>query len=360
MTRLSMRGRRGGIAGGVAVRAVAATLVAVTTFSVAGCGASIAELPLPGSYVPGPTYRVNIEFSSVLNLPDRAKVVLDGVDVGLLDSVNLVGTTAVAAVDIDRTVELPAATRAELRQGTILGEIYVSLQRPAPDAPQGGALQDGDTIPLERTDPADNVEDVLRGLSEVVAGGHIVDFQRSIDRFNRAIPPPETVDLINEKARQALTDLATNDDELDRILGAAETVFGSFAARTDTLDTVLTTGPERVGGLADALLVVVDALIDLGYMSRNIGDIINPVYGDLRDVVATLQPMVRTLATADLTAPMLASRMDALLRERLVPFFSSAPNVRVTSVSGPPAPGQAPVDRANEMIAVLRGIGFVR
>lgn len=345
---------------GIAVRAVAAGIAAVTAFSVAGCGASIADLPLPGNYVPGPTYRVDIEFSSVLNLPDRAKVVLDGVDVGLLNSVTLVGTTAVAAVDIDRTVDLPAATRAELRQGTILGEIYVSLQRPAPDAPQGGTLQDGDTIPLERTDPADNVEDVLRGLSEVVAGGNIVDFQRSIDRFNRAIPPPETVDLINEKARQALTDLSNGDAELDRILGAAETVFDSFRARTDTLDTMLTTGPDRVAGLADSLLVVVDSLIDLGYMSRSIGGVINPVYGDLRSVISTIQPMVRTLATADLTAPMLASRMDALLRERLVPFFSGAPNVRIASVSGPPAPGAAPVDRANEMIAVLRGIGFVR
>ncbi|MFC7958958.1 MlaD family protein [Rhodococcoides kroppenstedtii] len=342
------------------LRAVAAGIAAVTAFSVAGCGASIADLPLPGSYVPGPTYRVDIEFSSVLNLPDRAKVVLDGVDVGLLNSVTLVGNTAVAAVDIDRTVDLPAATRAELRQGTILGEIYVSLQRPAPDAPQGGTLRDGDTIPLERTDPADNVEDVLRGLSEVVAGGNIVDFQRSIDRFNRAIPPPETVDLINEKARQALTDLSNGDAELDRILGAAETVFDSFQARTDTLDTMLTTGPERVAGLADSLLVVVDSLIDLGYMSRSIGGVINPVYGDLRSVISTIQPMVRTLATADLTAPMLASRMDALLRERLVPFFSGTPNVRITAVSGPPAPGAAPVDRANEMIAVLRGIGFVR
>lgn len=38
------------------LRAVAAGIAAVTAFSVAGCGASIADLPLPGSYVPGPTY----------------------------------------------------------------------------------------------------------------------------------------------------------------------------------------------------------------------------------------------------------------------------------------------------------------
>ncbi|MBY6680532.1 MCE family protein [Rhodococcus sp. BP-316] len=353
-------------------RLLAALTVAAAAVTASGCGASIADLPVPGSYVPGPTYRVDIEFSSVLNLPARAKVVLDGVDVGLLESVTLTGSTAVAAVDVDRTVALPALTRAELRQGTILGEIYVALQRPEDGSDTSGAtLQDGDVIPLERTTPADNVEDVLRGLSEVVAGGHIVDFQRSIDRFNRAIPPdPATVDLINDKAREALRDLATNTTELDRILGGAEAVTRSFAEKTDTLDTILTSGPERVAGLADALLVVVDALIDLGYMSRNIGAVINPVAGDLHDVIATLQPMIRTLATADLTAPMLASRMDALLREKLVPFFTSSPNVRIASVSGDTPAGEAPdregrrpadgLDRADEMIQVLRSIGFVR
>ncbi|MGB7363509.1 MAG: MlaD family protein [Rhodococcus sp. (in: high G+C Gram-positive bacteria)] len=334
---------------------------AVTAATVSGCGLSIANLPVPGSYVPGDAYTVDIEFSSVLNLPAQAKVVLDGVDVGVLDEVDLVGSTAVAKVDIDGAVELPAMTRAELRQGTILGEIYVSLQPPAADASGGGRLQDGDTIPLERTAPADNVEDVLRGLSEVVSGGHIVDFQRAVNNFNAAVPPdPATVDLINQKAREGLNDLATNSVELDRIIGAADTVFQSFADRTGVIDTILTDGPERTAGLADSLLVVVSALIDLGYMSRSIGGVINPYAGDLRSVIATIQPLVRATVTADLTAPMLASKMDALLREKLVPFFSSTPNVRITSVSGDPGPEGDPVDRADEMIGVLRSIGLVR
>jgi phospholipid/cholesterol/gamma-HCH transport system substrate-binding protein len=67
---------------------------------------------------------------------------------------------------------------------------------------------------------------------------------------------------------------------------------------------------------------------------------------------------------------MLASRMDALLREKLVPFFTSSPNVRIASVSGDTPAGEAPdregrrpadgLDRADEMIQVLRSIGFVR
>ncbi|MGU3436582.1 MlaD family protein [Actinomycetes bacterium M1A6_2h] len=342
-------------------RALSAVLAVALTATVSGCGASIADLPVPGSYVSGSTYDVDIQFSSVLNLPAKAKVVLDGVDVGLLDSVTLNGSSAIARVSIQDAVSLPATTRAELRQGTLLGEIYIALERPTDGGGQGSSLRDGDVIPLDRTKPADNVEDVLRGLSEVVAGGHVADFQRSIDRFNRAIPQdPATVDLINNKARQALTDLATHSDELDRILNSAQTVTRSFADKTDTLDTVLTSGPERVGGLADALLVVVSALIDLGYMSRGIGDLVNPIAGDLKSVLATLKPTILTVANADLSIPVLASQMDDLLREKLVPFFASTPNVRIASVSGESSPGAAPVDRANEMITVLRSIGIVR
>ena len=150
-------------------RALTAALAAAVTVSVSGCGASIADIPLPGSYVAGPSYDIDIQFSSVLNLPAKAKVVLDGVDVGLLESVTLNGSSAIARVTIQDAVSLPAMTRAELRQGTLLGEIYVALQPPVDGSDGGGGtLRDGDTIPLSRTSPADNVEDVLRGLSEVV------------------------------------------------------------------------------------------------------------------------------------------------------------------------------------------------
>jgi len=314
-------------------------------------------------------YTVTGQFADSGGIFSNAEVTYRGIPVGRVGELKLTEQCVDVELKLEKSApDVPADTIAVVANRSAIGEQYVDLQ---PRTDQGPFLQDGDVIPLERTTPADNVEDVLRGLSEVVAGGHIVDFQRSIDRFNRAIPPdPATVDLINDKAREALRDLATNTTELDRILGGAEAVTRSFAEKTDTLDTILTSGPERVAGLADALLVVVDALIDLGYMSRNIGAVINPVAGDLHDVIATLQPMIRTLATADLTAPMLASRMDALLREKLVPFFTSSPNVRIASVSGDTPAGEVPdregrrpadgLDRADEMIQVLRSIGFVR
>ena len=75
------------------MRRVAAAVCCVAVCSVAvlaGCSVEAVELPVPGSYVSGESYSIDIEFASVLNLPSKAKVVVGGVDAGILDTVELV------------------------------------------------------------------------------------------------------------------------------------------------------------------------------------------------------------------------------------------------------------------------------
>ena len=75
---------------------LAALAISVT----AACSLDPTRLPVPGAYSPHHSYRIKIQFSSVLNLPARAKVDSGGVQIGVLDHVQLDGTTAVAYVDI--------------------------------------------------------------------------------------------------------------------------------------------------------------------------------------------------------------------------------------------------------------------
>lgn len=343
-----------------AVRYAAATVCCGAVL--AGCSVDAAELPIPGSYVSGESYSIDIEFASVLNLPNKAKVVVDGVDAGVLDSVDLVGSTAVATLDLSSSVRLPKDTVAELRQSTILGEIYISLLPPDGSSTESGfvadgLLEDGDVIPLERTKPADNVEDVLRGLSNVVTGGHYVQLQEAVDNFNAAVPQDTAAfDRVNVAARAALTDLGDNTFEIDRILAAAEGVSETIVEQQDGVDRILTLGPQRASGLSVVLFSVVNLIFQLGYMSQNIGDVLAAPYAELDAAVGILAPALVTIGSADTTVPMNVEKVDTLLRERLVPYFQSVPNVAVRSVSA----DQGAVARADDMISVLRGIGIVR
>ncbi|WP_338886524.1 MlaD family protein [Rhodococcus sovatensis] len=326
-----------------------------------GCGLDPVDLPIPGSYVAGEQYSVEIEFASVLNLPRKAKVVVDGVDAGVLEKVELVGTTAVATVDLSSAVQLPKDTRAELRQSTILGEIYIALLPPAESSgtempTEAGFLTDGDVIPIERTVPADNVEDVLRGLSNVVAGGHYVQLQEAVDNFNAAVPPdPAVLDSVNTAARAAVTDIGDNTDEIDRILAAAEGVSTTIVARQSGVDRVLTVGPSRASGLSEVLFSVVHLIFTLGYMSQNIGDVLAEPYDELHDAVGIIAPALVTIGSADSTVPMNVDKVNSLLRDRLIPYFQSTPNIALRSVSV-----EGATARADDMIGILRGIGIVR
>lgn len=332
-----------------------------------GCGLDPVDLPIPGSYVAGEKYSVEIEFASVLNLPRKAKVVIDGVDAGVLEKVELVGTTAVATVDLSSAVQLPKGTQAELRQSTILGEIYIALLPPTESADtaessgaemptEAGFLADGDVIPIERTVPADNVEDVLRGLSNVVAGGHYVQLQEAVDNFNAAVPPdPAVLDSVNTAARAALADIGDNTDEIDRILAAAEGVSTTIVERQSGVDRILTVGPSRASGLSEVLFSVVHLIFTLGYMSQNIGDVLAEPYDELHDAVGIIAPALVTIGSADSTVPMNVEKVNNLLRDRLIPYFQSTPNIALRSVSV-----EGATARADDMIGILRGIGIVR
>ncbi|MGF0314089.1 MlaD family protein [Rhodococcus sp. IEGM1428] len=345
------------------MRRVAAGLCCVALLS--ACSVDPADLPIPGSYVSGDKYSLKIEFASVLNLPEKAKVIVEGVDAGVLDKVDLVGSTAVATVDLSADVQLPTDTVAELRQSSILGEIYISLQPPADATVSSGSgsgsegpfLRDGDVIPMERTVPADNVEDVLRGLSNIVTGGHYVQLQEAVNNVNAAVPPdPAEVDKINLAARTALTDIGDNTGEIDRILAAAEGVSNTVVLQRDGVERVLELGPKRSEGLSEVLFSVVHMIFMLGYMSQNIGDVLAGPYPELKDAVDIIAPALITISNADTTVPMNVDKANTLLRERLIPYFESTPNIAVRSVST----DRGPSALADNMIGILRGIGIVR
>ena len=131
-----------------ASRRVAGAVVVFVTLAVlvASCGISADNPPTLGGSGEG-GYDVRIEFTSALNLPARAKVLSEGAEVGAVDSVDYDRGHAVVTARIKDKAVLPADSRAELRQDTLLGEIYVALLPPSqPSTTQ--TLHSGSVIPL--------------------------------------------------------------------------------------------------------------------------------------------------------------------------------------------------------------------
>src|SRR5262249_46942122 len=116
------------------VRILKVILGVVCGMSITSCS-SLSSLSVDAIPMPGHTYRdgydIVAEFANVLNLPDRAKVVMDGTTVGEVSKVTEAGTHVDVTARIEKGVGVPSNTTAVLQQATVLGDIYLALERPA-------------------------------------------------------------------------------------------------------------------------------------------------------------------------------------------------------------------------------------
>lgn len=202
---------------------MAGAIATATVLSVSSCAAiSVDALPQPGpSYADG--YDIVMQFESVLNLPERAKVVLDGVTVGVVSKMTLTDRDVDVTVRMDRGVVVPADIHAVLQQATVLGDIYVALERPttgdaqAPAEP-APALAPGAAIPVAQTTSPPQLEDTIASLANFVSSGSIQRVQNTVIRLNRVAPSSDEVRILTGRVETDLTALAANIDTVDQLL----------------------------------------------------------------------------------------------------------------------------------------------
>jgi len=205
------------------------TFTAVVSFcavTMSSCAAiNVSALPQPGNSYRG-GYDIVIEFANVLNLPDRAKVVMDGTTVGIVESTNIDKGGVDVTARIDRSVEIPSDIHAVLQQATILGDIFVALDRDQATTGHTHPLKPNDRVPLSQTTSPPQLEDTIANLANFVASGSLQRIQNTIIGINRVTPErTEQVRAIARRMSADLSDIGNNIDTVDKWLtGLADTV----------------------------------------------------------------------------------------------------------------------------------------
>ncbi|WP_336087906.1 MlaD family protein [Nocardia sp. SSK8] len=340
-------------------RGMIAALVAAG-LAVGGCGFDPAEVPVPGATISGPTYRVNIEFSSALNLPAKSKVIANGAEIGIVEGVRVVqpadapagrGGYVVVEADIRDSVQLPTSTIAELRQDTILGDIHLSLTTPKDGF--GQLLRDGGTIGIDQTKPPVQLEDTMATMALFVQGGAIGQLQEMIGRINSVMPqdPKETARISAVMGADA-ADLAANLDQVDLLVDGLAANAEVMVGIGPELTHILT--PEAVAALTgtqDSIAKTMKIFSALG----PVGDSLTwlaPVANSGDAAVAAFLPLA-TGGAPDSRSPSNMALLSTLLQERVLPF-AQQPRVNVTGVR------VSDEDRVEQIVTALRMIGMVR
>lgn len=191
---------------------IAAVSVAMCVCSCASV--SVNSLPQPGR-ASADNYPIVLEFANVLNLPDRAKVELDGNAVGTVARIDLGSDHVDVTSQIDATVSIPANTRATLQQSTVLGDTYLALQRPSATEAAPG-LSPGGRIPLTQTTSPPQLEDTLANLANFAGSGSVQRAQTTIIGINNVTPAKrEDLRAMVSQVTTDLSDLSNNMDTVD-------------------------------------------------------------------------------------------------------------------------------------------------
>ena len=232
----------------------------------------------------------------------------------------------------------------------MLGDIYIALlpaENPAP-----AHLHDGDTIPLRNTVPADNVEDILRSVSTLVSGGSLNTLEESVANFNKAFSKdPAELDRMRQKLAGMLRDLAANQDKIDEILTSTERVSNGLLSETGAFDRLINEGPVRLRAMSAVLPGIVQLLVCAQDLGRYGGELFVPNAPDFLQMLSYITPTVRTIASADVTLPAMADKMVALIRDKLIPFYSNGGPRLSVSVD--------PGGRADAAIAAMKTMGML-
>ncbi|WP_228821712.1 MlaD family protein [Nocardia farcinica] len=344
----------------------------MTTLAVvaAGCGFDPATVPIPGTGVTGPTYRLHVEFVDVLNLPAQAKVIAEGVEIGAVTGVTVVdpvpgpGATpgyAVVDVAVRASVRLPATTRAELRQQTILGDISLALL--PPPGPGAAELSDGDTIPLARTRPADQVEDTMAILATFVNGGAVDRLQSIVDQLDAALPRDiAQTERIAAAMAVTIDDLAANLDDVDVLLDGMSAATADIAGSAPLLADILTDGEVRQ--LVDAVASLINALGLFGRIAEISRALawLAPTLEAGNAAGRALMPLLFTARPFDTQAPSNLKLATELLRNKIIPWIQYGPGVNVESVTvtGDLTASLSADEQVDHVLDTLRMIGAVR
>jgi phospholipid/cholesterol/gamma-HCH transport system substrate-binding protein len=227
----------------------------------------------------------NAEFSNVAGLEEGNFVRIAGVEVGKVKKVAVKQNSfAVVEFTADDSVVLTEGTKAVIRYDNLIGGRFLALEEGAGSLDR---LQPGQTIPLNRTAPALDLDALIGGFRPLF----------------RALDPKQvnalTGQLISAFEGQGVTvgsflaqtsaltnTLADRDDLIGQVIVNLNNVLASLGDQSDQFGTAVGSLSELVAGLADRKTDVSRGLANLDAGAASVADLLSRARPPLRNTVA--------------------------------------------------------------------------
>lgn len=244
------------------------------------------KLPLIGG---GDTYYA--AFSEAGGLKPNDEVRIAGVRVGKVKAIELDGDQVKVEIQVDTPSRFGKDTGAEIRVKTILGAMFLAL-RPAGE----GQLEEGSTIPVERTTSPYDIVEAFEGLAET---SERIDTDRLADSLNTLAElgrnTPEEFRLALQGVSQLSANVAARDAELNTLLQNLRKVSGTLADQGDNLTSLMRQGDQLFRALVARREAVSRLLDSTSTLSTELTLLVRQSRADLKPALDNLEAVVDTL-----------------------------------------------------------------
>ncbi|MDQ3981704.1 MAG: MCE family protein [Actinomycetota bacterium] len=192
-------------------------------------------------------YEVTAEFGDAAGLNPENQVRVAGIKVGTVESVELARDKVVVTMQIDNGTEIPKDATAEIKLATLLGTKFVEIDG-AGDEP---FLEEGDVIPLERTEVPYEIYQAANQGTDVLEGLNGPRLNRMLVQLTKLTAAAE--DEVGE-ALEGLDDLGgglnAREDELKELLAGADDLTVLLADEGDEIVRLVDASNDVLGSLA--------------------------------------------------------------------------------------------------------------
>ncbi|GAA1279727.1 MCE family protein [Saccharothrix xinjiangensis] len=253
----------------------------------------VAAAALWWAFAGGDTRRVTAIFGAAVGVYPGSDVRVLGVRIGSIDEVEPQGTAVRVTMSLDRSVEVPADAQAVVVAPSVVSDRYVQL---APAYTGGPTLEDGVTIPRERTATPVELDQLYESLNELTTAlgpnganrdGALSDLldgaAATLDGNGQALG--DTVEQLGDAART----LSGSRDDLFATVDQLQKFTGMLAANDSQVRDVNRQLAEVAGFLADERE-------DLGAALTELAGALGQVQGFIQDNRAVLKSNVDKLA----------------------------------------------------------------
>lgn len=292
-------------------------------------------------------------FTDVSGLSSETDVRVAGVSVGSVEDITLrEDATVEVRIALPKEVELSDGTLARVRYANLVGDRFIDLT----EGEGGTLLAPGATIPVNRTQPALDLDTLFEGfqpLLQALSPDDVNQLTANILAVTDGQGP--AIESLLVHVSGITSTLADRDKLIGSVIDNLNTVLGTVNSRRDDFNRIITGLGDLVGGLAEDRKSIGRSLVKVNGLAADTTSLLESLRPGLRSTLsqtdrltsAVLLDATRITETLDLVPQALALLARAGSYGSFFNFYLCSLNVRFSD-EGAAVPIETPVIASTE------------